>query len=201
MTIERLEVQRTIEASPPAIFAVLRSPRGHVSIDSSGMLLSAEGTDVTAVGDTFIVHMDREALNDYPMGKYDVTITITAFERITRSPGTCRESFEEPWVTSTAIPSIPLRTAPPSLRTTTGPKSARSGRMPISFPSYPKALFERRWAFSREPWRQARPRTDRARSSVRRRRAVRSRHVRQFERLVERFDDAVHVFQDLLLLR
>jgi len=31
------------------------------------MLLSAEGTDVTAVGDTFIVHMDREALNDYPM--------------------------------------------------------------------------------------------------------------------------------------
>jgi hypothetical protein len=80
MTIERLEVQRTIEASPPAIFAVLRSPRGHVSIDSSGMLLSAEGTDVTAVGDTFIVHMDREALNDYPMGKYDVTITITAFE-------------------------------------------------------------------------------------------------------------------------
>ncbi len=81
MTIERLEVQRTIEASPPAIFAVLRSPRGHVSIDSSGMLLSAEGTDVTAVGDTFIVHMDREALNDIPLGLYSVTIRITAFER------------------------------------------------------------------------------------------------------------------------
>jgi len=24
--------------------------------------------------------MDREALNDYPMGLYDVTVTITAFE-------------------------------------------------------------------------------------------------------------------------
>ncbi len=32
------------------------------------------------VGDEFVVHMDREALNDYPMGKYDVTVTITKFE-------------------------------------------------------------------------------------------------------------------------
>jgi hypothetical protein len=80
MTIERLEVQRTIDATPEAIFAVLRSPQGHVAIDSSGMLLSAEGADVTEVGDTFIVHMDREALNDYPLGKYDVKVTITTFE-------------------------------------------------------------------------------------------------------------------------
>jgi hypothetical protein len=80
MTNERLEVARTIEASPEAIFAVLRSPQGHVAIDSSGMLLAAEGTDVTKVGDAFIVHMDREALNDYPLGKYDVKITITEFE-------------------------------------------------------------------------------------------------------------------------
>ena len=34
---------------------------------------------VTAVGDSFVVHMDREALNDYPMGRYDVTVTITTF--------------------------------------------------------------------------------------------------------------------------
>ena len=32
------------------------------------------------MGDEFVVHMDREALNDYPMGRYDVTVTITAFE-------------------------------------------------------------------------------------------------------------------------
>jgi Polyketide cyclase / dehydrase and lipid transport len=83
MTIEseRIEVQRTIEADPAAIFAILTDPQGHVAIDSSGMLQSAEGERVTAVGDSFVVHMDREALNDYPeLGRYDVTVQISAFE-------------------------------------------------------------------------------------------------------------------------
>ena len=81
MTSERIEVQRTIEAEPAAIFAVLRDPQGHVAIDSSGMLQSAEGKPVSAVGDSFVVHMDREALNDYPeLGRYDVTVMISAFE-------------------------------------------------------------------------------------------------------------------------
>jgi hypothetical protein len=77
---ERLEVQRTIAAEPAAIFRVLCDPHGHVQIDSSGMLMSAEGAPVTAVGDTFVVHMDREALNDLPLGKYDVTVKIVKFE-------------------------------------------------------------------------------------------------------------------------
>lgn len=80
VTVERLEVQRTIAAEPAAIFGILADPEGHVAIDSSGMLMSAEGSPVTATGDTFVVHMDREALNDYPMGHYDVTVTITEFE-------------------------------------------------------------------------------------------------------------------------
>ncbi len=81
MTSERIEVQRTIGADPAAIFAVLRDPQGHVAIDSSGMLQSAEGEPVTAVGGSFVVHMDREALNDFPeLGRYDVTVTISAFE-------------------------------------------------------------------------------------------------------------------------
>jgi carbon monoxide dehydrogenase subunit G len=80
MTTERFEVQRTVEATPEAIFALLSDPQGHVAIDSSGMLQSANGDPVTAVGDTFVVHMDRESLNDYPMGKYDVTVRITEFE-------------------------------------------------------------------------------------------------------------------------
>ena len=77
MTSERLEVQRTIPADAEKIFRVLCDPQGHVSIDSSGMLQDATGDPVSAVGDTFVVHMDREALNDYPMGLYDVTVTIT----------------------------------------------------------------------------------------------------------------------------
>lgn len=81
MTSERIEVQRTIEADPAAIFAILTDPQGHVAIDSTGMLQSAEGERVTAVGDSFVVHMDREALNDYPeLGRYDVTIKISAFD-------------------------------------------------------------------------------------------------------------------------
>ena len=81
MTKERFEVQREIEATPAEVFAVLSDPNGHVAIDSSGMLQSAEGEVVRRVGDEFVVHMDREALNDYPMGKYDVTVIITDFEQ------------------------------------------------------------------------------------------------------------------------
>jgi hypothetical protein len=80
VTTERIEVQRTIPADAPAIFRVLCDPQGHVAIDSSGMLMSAEGEPVTAEGDSFVVHMDREALNDYPeLGRYDVTVSITRF--------------------------------------------------------------------------------------------------------------------------
>jgi hypothetical protein len=79
MTDVRMEVERTIAADPGAIFRVLCDPHGHVAIDSSGMLMSATGEPVTAVGDSFVVHMDREALNDYPMGLYDVSVTIVTF--------------------------------------------------------------------------------------------------------------------------
>ncbi len=79
--IERMEVQRTIKADPAAIFRVLCDPEGHVTIDSSGMLQSSTGEPVTGVGDTFVVHMDREALNDYPLGLYDVTVSIKTFEQ------------------------------------------------------------------------------------------------------------------------
>jgi hypothetical protein len=80
MTNERIEVQRTIPADAAAIFELLRDPQGHVAIDSSGMLMDASGEPVSAVGDSFVVHMDREALNDYPeLGKYDVTVSIVTF--------------------------------------------------------------------------------------------------------------------------
>ena len=77
---ERLEVQRAVAASAGEIFAVLTDPRGHVAIDSSGMLMAASGDTVTRAGDSFVVHMDREALNDYPLGLYDVTVEIVTFQ-------------------------------------------------------------------------------------------------------------------------
>lgn len=80
MSTERLEVQRAIAADPAEVFAVLSDPHGHVAIDSSGMLMSASGERVGSAGDSFVVHMDREALNDYPLGLYDVTVKIVTFE-------------------------------------------------------------------------------------------------------------------------
>lgn len=77
---DRIETQRTIAADPEAIFGVLTDPMGHVAIDSAGMLMDAEGDRVTAVGDTFVVHMDRDALNDFPLGLYDVEVSIVTFE-------------------------------------------------------------------------------------------------------------------------
>lgn len=79
MADDRLEAQRMIAADPAAIFRLLCDPQGHVAIDSSGMLMDAAGEPVADVGDSFVVHMDREALNDYPLGRYDVTVTIKTF--------------------------------------------------------------------------------------------------------------------------
>lgn len=81
MSAERIEVERTIATEPAEIFRVLCDPRGHVAIDSSGMLQAASGEPVGAVGDSFVVHMDREALNDFPLGLYDVTVSIVTFEQ------------------------------------------------------------------------------------------------------------------------
>ena len=81
MNDERIEVQRTIPVEASEIFALLCDPNGHVQIDATGMLMSAEGDVVSKVDDTFLVNMDREALNDIPLGKYSVSIRITVFEK------------------------------------------------------------------------------------------------------------------------
>lgn len=81
MSDQRIEVERAIAAEPGAIFEILRSPEGHVQIDASGMLMSSTGEPAGAVGDTFVVHMDRDALRDFDLGEYDVTVVISEFEQ------------------------------------------------------------------------------------------------------------------------
>ncbi|MBS2936750.1 hypothetical protein KDN32_03220 [Nocardioides sp. J2M5] len=78
---DQLTARRFLEAEPAAVFAVLTDPEGHVEIDASGMLQAATGQPVTAVGDRFTVHMDREAKGDYPMGRYDVEVVVDRFEQ------------------------------------------------------------------------------------------------------------------------
>jgi hypothetical protein len=80
MATERIEVQRPIAAEAADIFAILKDPKGHVAIDASGMLMSSTGKAVNSVGDRFVVHMDRESLQDFPLGEYDVTVVISAYE-------------------------------------------------------------------------------------------------------------------------
>jgi len=80
-TVDRFEVARVIKASASEIFAIVSDPKGHVRIDASGSLMGSVGEPVSKVGDTFVVHMDREALHDFDLGLYDMTVTITAFEQ------------------------------------------------------------------------------------------------------------------------
>jgi hypothetical protein len=79
--VDRFEVTRVINAPAHAIFSLICDPRGHVAIDSSGSLMGASGDQAKAVGDTFVIHMDRAALNDFDLGLYDMTVTITAFDQ------------------------------------------------------------------------------------------------------------------------
>ena len=44
------------------------------------MLQDFSGEPAEKVGDRFVIHMDRESLNDFPLGKYDVTVHIIVFE-------------------------------------------------------------------------------------------------------------------------
>lgn len=79
---DRIEVSRIIAAPLADIFGVLCDPQGHVAIDATGMLQDADGSPARAVGDSFVVHMDRAALNDFPeLGRYDVTVAITQYEQ------------------------------------------------------------------------------------------------------------------------
>jgi hypothetical protein len=78
---DRIEVTRPIPAPASVIFDIVRSPAGHVAIDASGMLQDFTGEPAEKVGDTFVIHMDRESLNDFPLGHYDATIHIIAFEQ------------------------------------------------------------------------------------------------------------------------
>ncbi len=96
MTAERIEAQRPVAADAVTIFDILRDPNGHVAIDASGMLMSTTGEAVGAVDDRFVVHMDRDSLRDFPLGEYDVTVVITAFERDREIEWTVDGALEPP---------------------------------------------------------------------------------------------------------
>lgn len=76
----RVSLTRRISASAVEVFRVVADPQQHVEIDGSGMLVASVDTcPMTAVGESFVMNMDREPLGDLPMGKYQVRNTVTKF--------------------------------------------------------------------------------------------------------------------------
>ena len=82
MSTDRVSATRRIAASAPALYAIVSDPNGHVAIDGSGMLEAApDARALSAVGDTFVIDMDRTPLGDIPgLVKYTVQNTVTAIE-------------------------------------------------------------------------------------------------------------------------
>ena len=94
---DRLEARRLVPTPAAEVFSFLCEPQGHVLIDSSGMLQDAEGATVSAVGDLFLVHMDRTSLGDIPgLSAYDITVVITAFEQDSTLEWTVRSDLRPP---------------------------------------------------------------------------------------------------------
>jgi hypothetical protein len=79
-TTDRVSATRRIAAPASKIFRIVTNPACHVEIDGSGMLQASSDRQLTAVGETFIMDMDREPLGDIPaMGKYKIWNTVTQF--------------------------------------------------------------------------------------------------------------------------
>src|SRR3954462_9785713 len=81
MADTRVSLTRRIPAPAATVFTVISDPQGHVDIDGSGMLMATEAPATHAVGDSFVMNMDRDPLGDLPMGKYQVRNTVTKFVR------------------------------------------------------------------------------------------------------------------------
>jgi hypothetical protein len=78
---ERISATRRINAPAAAIFSIITDPHGQVAIDGSHMLVAApDAKRLEAVGDSFAMDMDREALGDIPLGKYTVLNIVTKIE-------------------------------------------------------------------------------------------------------------------------
>lgn len=82
MSTQRVAATRRIAAPAAALYAIVSDPNGHVQIDGSNMLVaSPDAKPLTAVGETFDMHMDRRPLGDIPnMAEYTVRNTVTAIE-------------------------------------------------------------------------------------------------------------------------
>lgn len=90
MKVQRVEESRFIAASPEKIFELICLPAVHLATDSSGLLHSAEGDAITAVGDEVVLHMGQESPEGTLVASYDVTVVFTVFSLNTALAWTIR---------------------------------------------------------------------------------------------------------------
>lgn len=74
---DRIEVSRTVDASPEQVFAVLADPKRHAEFDSVNMLRGAgvKNDRVSKVGDEFVIEMHNDIL-----GNYEIVNEVVSFE-------------------------------------------------------------------------------------------------------------------------
>lgn len=65
----QLQVNRTIDAPPERIFALLADPDRHRELDGADMLRGLDSGDapITSVGQAFVMNMHQEGIGDYQM--------------------------------------------------------------------------------------------------------------------------------------
>jgi hypothetical protein len=64
-----------VDASAPMVFAILRDPRRHPSIDGTGMLRGSDSGSILGIGDTFVMRMHNDEFGDYEM-RNQVTVFV-----------------------------------------------------------------------------------------------------------------------------
>lgn len=67
MSDNRITVSKSVNASPEALFALLSQPTRHQDIDGANMLRGTDTSQVSGVGDEFVMRMNNDALGDYQM--------------------------------------------------------------------------------------------------------------------------------------
>ena len=76
MSDTQLIVSKTVNASPEQLFAVLSKPSRHQEIDGSNMLRGTDTSQISGVGDEFVMKMNNDLLGDY-----EIKNRVTSYEQ------------------------------------------------------------------------------------------------------------------------
>lgn len=93
-TCEPVSVSKRIDAPVEALFAILADPTKHPAIDGSGMLVeSLSCSNLSRVGDVFVLKMHNDELGDYQMANH--VVSFEANRRLVWEPVLAAASREE----------------------------------------------------------------------------------------------------------